>query len=254
MRARARAHAGLTPVASRRSRRCAPKRACRSTASSWSREPSTAPCTRARYFWRDDASSNAHSCRNHSRAGSPAAAGRRARISLSFWQGAGRPLGAADRADRRRQDARGIPAEPGGAERSAAAQQPAARKLVSTGRDMRRDGGPAHALHLAAQGAGGRHRAQPGNADRRDGAADPHRDAHRRHADLEAPAPAPRSAGDSADHAGAGRAAARLGRRAVSVRLAQARHARRAACAGDLETRRSAVARPGAAVSARART
>ena len=113
-------------------------------------------------------------------------------------------------------------------------------------------GRPAHALHLAAQGARGRHRAQSGNAGRRDGAADPHRDAHRRHADLEAPAPAPRSAGDFADHAGAAGAAARLRRRALSVRLAQARDPRRVACAGHLEARRSAFARPGAAVSPRA--
>ena len=43
-------------------------------------------------------------------------------------------------------------------------------------------GRAAHALHLAAQGARGRHRAQPRAAGRRDGAADPHRDPHRRHA------------------------------------------------------------------------
>ena len=40
----------------------------------------------------------------------------------------------------------------------------------------------AHALRLPAEGAGGRHRPQPGAADRRDAAADPGRDPHRRHA------------------------------------------------------------------------
>ena len=87
----------------------------------------------------------------------------------------------------------------------------------------------------------------------RDGPADPHRDPHRRHADLEAPAPAPRSARHPADHARATRAAAGQRRRAVSVRQAQARRARRVARAGHLQARRSAVARPGAAVAACAR-
>ena len=40
----------------------------------------------------------------------------------------------------------------------------------------------AHALRLAAEGAGGRRPAQPARADRRDGPADPRRDPHRRHA------------------------------------------------------------------------
>ena len=42
--------------------------------------------------------------------------------------------------------------------------------------------GPAHALRLAAEGAGGRRPAQPHRPDRGDGAADPGRDPHRRHA------------------------------------------------------------------------
>ena len=87
-------------------------------------------------------------------------------------------------------------------------------------------GRTAHALHFAAQGARRRYRAQSGNADCRDGAADPHRDAHRRYAELKTPAPAPRSAGDFADHAGAAGAAAGLRRRAVFVRFAQARDPR----------------------------
>ena len=121
-------------------------------------------------------------------------------------QGARRPLGAADRADRRRQDAGRISADAGGAERSL----PARRAPGRAGRER-----APHALHLAAQGAGRRHRAQPRNAGRRDGAADPHRDPHRRHAGVEAPAPAPRSARHPAHHARAAGAAARLAGRAA---------------------------------------
>ena len=57
-----------------------------------------------------------------------------------------------------------------------------------------------------------------------------------------------------ADHAGTARAAAGVRRCAVSVRLAQTRHPRRAARAGHLEARRSAVARAGAAVIASRRS
>ena len=109
---------------------------------------------------------------------------------------------------------------------------------------------PAHALHLALEGARGRYRAQSGNADRRDGAADQGRDPHRRHAGVAAAAAAALSAGHPAHHAGATGAVAVVRRRAVSVFVAQAHRARRAACAGDLQARRSAVARPGAAVAA----
>ena len=169
-----------------------------------------------------------------SRAGSRRAAGRRARISSNCWRGAGRALGAADRADRRRQDAGGVSAEPGGAEceprtRSApsplegegwgggskfARHGPPPQPLPARGRGTLRcrtddhathlhrprhppRGRAAHALHLAAEGARGRHRAQSRTPGRRNGPADPHRDAHRRHAGLEAPAPAPRSAATS---------------------------------------------------------
>ncbi len=127
------------------------------------------------------------------------------------------------------------------------------RRMVSTGKELRRSGGPAYALHLAAEGARRRHRAQPRDAGPRDGAADPHRNPHRRHADLEAPAPAPRSARHPAHHARAAGAAAGERRCAVSVRQPPARRARRAARAGHLQARRSAVAGPGAAVAARAR-
>ena len=111
-------------------------------------------------------------------------------------------------------------------------------------------GRAAHALHLAAEGARGRHRAQSRNAGRRDEAADPDRDPHRRHAGVEAPAPAPRSAAYPADDAGAAGADPGVARRAVPVRLAAPRGARRVARAGDVEARRSALARAGAAVRA----
>ena len=108
---------------------------------------------------------------------------------------------------------------------------------------------PPHPLHFAAEGAGGRCRAQSGDADRRDGAADQGRDPHRRHAGVAAAAAAALSAGHPADHARAAGAAAVVRRRAVSVRLAQAHRARRTARAGHLQARRPAGARPGAAVA-----
>ena len=110
-------------------------------------------------------------------------------------------------------------------------------------------GRAAYALHLAAEGARRRHRAQPRNAGRRDGAADPAGDAHRRHAGLEAHAAAPRSARHPAHHAGAARAAAGVRRRAVPVRQPAPGGARRIAFAGDVEARRSSLAWAGAAVS-----
>ena len=61
---------------------------------------------------------------------------------------------------------------------------------------------PPHALHLAAEGAGRRHRAQPRDADRGDAARRPRRDPHRRHAAGQARAPARAAAADPADHAG----------------------------------------------------
>ena len=71
--------------------------------------------------------------------------------------------------------------------------------------------------------------------------------------DIQAPASAPRSARHSADHARTARASARQRRRALSVRQAQTHRARRAARAGDIEARRSLVARPRAALAACAR-
>ena len=159
---------------------------------------------------------------------------------------------AADRADRRRQDAGRISADAGGAvfSRRLKGRWREEPHLHRPQRQTHRR--PPHPLHLAAESARGRHRAQSGDADRRDGAADQGRDPHRRHAGVAAAAAAALSAGHSAHHAGATGAAAVLRRRAVSVLLAQAHRARRAACARHLQARRSAVARSGAAVAARA--
>ena len=134
--------------------------------------------------------------------------------------------GPADRADRRRQDAGGFPAEPG---RAGASGRPS---------------GPAHALRLAAQGADHRHRAQPAGADRGDGARRALRDPDRRHAAEPARAPAPRPAGHPADHAGIAGAAAFLPRGAKDVRRPSLRRGRRAARARRQQARPAAGARP----------
>ena len=124
------------------------------------------------------------------------------------------------------------------------------RNLKSTGRALVRSQG-LHTLYISPLKAlGGRHRAQPGNPGQGDGPAGAAGDAHRRHARVQAPTSAPRSARHLADHARAARAAARERRRALSVRHAQARGARRTAFAHHLQARRSAVARSGAAVRA----
>ena len=65
----------------------------------------------------------------------------------SSREGARRPLGAADRADRRRQDAGGIPASRS-VELARAERERAQRKLISTGRDVRREGG-LHTLYIS---------------------------------------------------------------------------------------------------------
>ncbi len=60
-----------------------------------------------------------------------------------------RPLGAADRADRRRQDAGRVSCRPGGAERGRSrARQARPRTLISTGRGIRRAGG-LHTLYIS---------------------------------------------------------------------------------------------------------
>ena len=115
---------------------------------------------------------------------------------------------AADRADRRRQDAGRISAVADRAHRAAAGRQgPRARQG---------QGRAAHALHLAAQGAGDRHPPQPRAADRRDAAAGARREPDRRHAAEPPPAPARAAARPADDHAGVAGAAAVLSRRARS--------------------------------------
>ena len=128
------------------------------------------------------------------------------------------------------------------------------RRLISAGRDIRREGG-LHTLYISPLKALAVDIAR--NLERpvaEMGLADPHRDPHRRHARQQAPAPAPRSAANSAHHARAARAHSGVGGRALSLRLAPARRARRTARAGDQQARRSALARARAAVCARARS
>src|SRR6185295_9871161 len=63
-----------------------------------------------------------------------------------------RPLGAADRADRRRQDARGVPADTGGVERRKAEGQTRFVKQADLNRPRYSSRGrAAHALYLAAE-------------------------------------------------------------------------------------------------------
>ena len=125
--------------------------------------------------------------------------------------GRARPAGqerAADRADRRRQDAGRLPAVADRAHRAPPqGRGPGPRQG---------QGRAAHALHLAAQGAGDRHPAQSRDADRRDGAADAGRDPDRRHAAEPPPAPARAAARPADDHAGIAGAAAVLPRCARS--------------------------------------
>ena len=174
-------------------------------------------------------------------------------------QGPRRPLRAADRADRRRQDAGGISADAGGAERSplppcggAVGGERAQRRsdVISTGRGVQRSRG-LHTLYISPLKALAVDIAR--NLETpiaRDGPADQGRDPHRRYAGVAAPAAAALSAGHPAHHAGTTGAAAVVRRRAVSVLVAEAHRARRTACAGDFQARRSAVARAGAAVAA----
>ena len=128
------------------------------------------------------------------------------------------------------------------------------RRLISTGRDIRREGG-LHTLYISPLKAL---------------AVDIARNLERPVAEMalpirietrtgdtpaeQAPAPAPRSAAHPAHHARAACADPGVARRAVSVRLAPAHRARRVAFAGRQQARRSAVARPRAAVHAGARS
>ncbi len=146
-------------------------------------------------------------------------------------EGAGRALGAADRADRRGQDARRFPAEP---------HRPPRAAEEGPGRRPRHP----HALHLAAEGARRRHRPQLGSAGRGDAVARAAGDAHRRYLHPQAPPPEAGPARHPADHAGAGGPASlRAGCRPL---LRRPRHGdpRRAARARHQQARRPPVARP----------
>ena len=108
------------------------------------------------------------------------------------------------------------------------------RRLISTGRDLRRSQG-LHTLYISPLKALAVDIAR--NLEipvKRNGPAGETGDAHRRYAGVPASAPAPLSARHLAHHAGATGAAAGLGRRAVFVRFAAPRGARRIAFAGDV--------------------
>ncbi len=164
-------------------------------------------------------------------------------------KGPRRRVGAADRADRRRQDVGGVSADIG---RAFLSLPPCRRRQEKP--HLHRPCGEAHRrsphpLHLALESARGRYRAQSGNAGSRDGAAGQDRDPHRRYPGVAAAAAAALSAGYFAHHTRATGAAIVIRRRAVLVFLAEAHRARRTARAGDVQARRSAVAWAGAAVA-----
>ena len=131
---------------------------------------------------------------------------------------------------------------PTGAGKTLAGFLPSLVNLAQRRRDKRENKGarPTHALHLAAQGAGRRRRAQRHGADCGDEPADPHRDAHRRHPRQPPPAPTCPAARHPDDDAGAACAALEPPRLRASVRRPRHRHPRRVACAR---------ARPSAAIS-----
>ena len=135
-----------TPASTRRTqaRRC---RAPRSSRAQWR---SRAAIASRRRTLLEPRSTRRPRCPSRSLAGSPRAAGTPRAHQLELLAKAQRrPLGPADRADRRRQDAGRLPAEP---DRAGASGHR---------RDSRARARPAHPLHLAAEGAGRRRRAQP---------------------------------------------------------------------------------------------
>ncbi len=141
-----------------------------------------------------------------------------------------RPLDPADRANRRRQDAGRLPAEP--------------RRPLRAATDVAcRGQGHPHPLHLAAEGARRRHRPQPRAAGRRDRPQGAHGNPHRRHLGLQAPAPEAEAAGYIADDAGAGSLVAVGAGCRPFLRRPRHRHPRRAARAGHLQARRPFGAR-----------
>ena len=172
-------------------------------------------------------------------AGSKVAAGRPARISSRWSIWPARQERAADRADRRRQDFGRISAVADRAHRAPPRRQ-GPRACQGQGR-------AAHALHLAAQGAGDRHPPQSRAADRRDAAAGARREPHRRHAAEPPAAPARAAARPADDDAGIAGAAAVLSRRREVLREPALRHHRRAALLRDHQARPSPGALPRAA-------
>ncbi len=133
---------------------------------------------------------------------------------------------------------------------SSTAKGASARKLISTGREVRREGG-LHTLYISPLKAL---------------AVDIARNLETPVAEMKLPIRIETRTGDTPaskrqrqrrdpphillDDAGAACADPGVARRAVPVRLAAPRRARRAARAGDVEARRSALARAGAAVRA----
>ena len=136
---------------------------------------------------------------------------------------------------------------PTGAGKTLAGFLPSLIDLAGRGSLERDFGGPAHPLHLAPQGAGGRYRAQPGSAGARDGARHTLRDPDRRHAAREAHAPAQAAAGHPDDDAGIPVPAADLCRRGPPARPATLPDRRRVACPDAEQARRPAGPRHGAA-------
>ena len=125
---------------------------------------------------------------------------------------------------------------------------------LSDGKRARQGRRTAHALHLAAEGAGRRRRPQPDCArSPRWGCRSAPRRAPATRRSAAAPAPAHAPARHPADDARAARPAAEPPRRAASVRRSRHDHPRRTARAGALQARRPAGARPGAAARAGAR-
>ena len=156
-------------------------------------------------------------------------------------QGAGRALDAADRADRRRQDAGRLPAEPG-------------RRCTNGRRTRRSAGAGSHTLYVSPLKALAVDIAR--NLERpvaEMGLPVTHRDAHRRHAGPQAPAPEAEAAGHPADDARADGAAALRHRRRPLLRRPRHGDPRRVAFAGGQQARRPAGARPRAAADAGAR-
>src|SRR3954470_1842344 len=137
-------------------------------------------------------------------------------------------------------------------------------KLISTGRGIRRDGG-LHTLYISPLKALAVDIARnlerpvvemglPIRIETRTGDTPSSKRQRRRRAPREAPAPASRPAANSAHHTRAACAGPGLARCALSFRVAQADRAGRVACAGDVETGRSALPRIGATVHARPRS